>query len=158
MTDKDGHRHRSTLPPGKIRPDVWAKQQALGEKIFAAPMKELISQITNPFVTAISDHEASRATFFDGRVLLVGDALALFRPHLALSTDQAARHCLSLEKVLLGNTTVQEWEKEVLQHAHVTRLKSSALGTWHLSGVLVGLYYIFRYILAEVGQRMGLLI
>ena len=158
MTDKDGRRHRSTLPPGKIRPEVWAKQQALGEKIYAAPMKELVGQITNPFVTAISDHEASRATFFDGRVLIVGDALALFRPHLALSTDQAARHCLLLEAVLSGNSTVREWEKQALQHAHVTQLKSSALGTCYLSGILVRLYYIFRYILAEVGQRIGVIL
>lgn len=108
MTDKDGLTHRSTIPPGKIRPEVWAKQQALGEETFAAPMKELLSQVTNPFVTAISAHETSRATFFDGRVLLVGDALALFRPHLALSTDQAARHRLLLEAVISGNSIVRE--------------------------------------------------
>ena len=109
-------------------------------------------------VTATSDHEASRATFFDGRVLLVGDALALFRPYLALSTDQAAWHYLLLEAVSSGNSTVREWEKQALQHAHVTQLKSSALGTCYLSGILVRLYYIFRYILAEVGQRIGVIL
>lgn len=158
MTDNEGHRHRSTLPPGKIRPEIWAKQQALGEKVFAAPMKELVSKITNPFVTAIHDFEAREASFFDGKLLLVGNALALFRPHLALSTNEAATHCLLLERVLLGDMTISKWEKLVLQHAHLSLLKSSALGTKHLSSFLVGLYYLFRYILAVAAQYIGLII
>ena len=158
MTDKDGYRHRRTLPLGKIRPEVWAKQQAYAERTFAPPMKELVSNIVDPFVTAISDYEAPRASFFDGKLLLVGDALALFRPHLAASTNQAATHCLLLEQVLKGDTTLANWEKQVLQHAHLTRLKSTALGTRHLSGTMAGLYHMLRYILAMVAQSIGLII
>ena len=58
MTDVDGRQHRSTVPPGKIRPEVWAKQQAHSQSVLAAPVKELVNKITNPFVTAISDYQA----------------------------------------------------------------------------------------------------
>jgi hydroxymethylglutaryl-CoA reductase len=39
---------------------------------------------------------------FDGKLLLVGDALAQFRPHVGSSTNQAALDALLLEKVLKG--------------------------------------------------------
>ena len=158
MTDRDGNRHRSTLPPGKIRLEVWAKYKILGEKTFAAPVKEIISSITEPFVTAISDFESPRARFFNDKLLLVGDALTLFRPHLAQSTNQAATDCLLLEKVVSGQMNVAEWEKQVLQYAHLTRLRNNVVGTRHLSGPLVWLYYLLRYLLAVIAQRFGFII
>lgn len=42
------------------------------------------------------------AALFDSKVLLVGDALFLFRPNIAFSTYQAAFDCLELEKCLKG--------------------------------------------------------
>ena len=133
MTDVDGHRHRSTVPPGKMRPEVWAKQQAHGRSVLAAPVKELVDKITSPFVTAISDFQAPQASFFDGRLLLVGDALSLFRPHIAQSTNQAATDCMFLRKVLQGEMNFPEWEKEVMQYAHLTRMRSNLVGTETLS-------------------------
>jgi 2-polyprenyl-6-methoxyphenol hydroxylase-like FAD-dependent oxidoreductase len=54
------------------------------------------------FVTAISDCISPQASFYDGKLFLVGDALALFRPHVAQSTNQSVLHCLLLEKLLQG--------------------------------------------------------
>ncbi|KAK3167259.1 hypothetical protein OEA41_010385 [Lepraria neglecta] len=38
------HRHLSTLPPGEISPGVWEKQQAYGQSILAAPIRELVDK------------------------------------------------------------------------------------------------------------------
>ena len=158
MTDIDGHRHRSTVPPGKIRPEVWAKQQAHGRRVLAAPVKELVDKITSLFVTAISDSQAPRASFFANKLLLVGDALALFRPHIAQSTNQAATHCMLLEKTLIGEMDFSEWEKQVMHYAHLTRLRSNVVGSQNLSGFLTWLYHEIRYRIAVVAQRWGFLL
>ncbi len=158
MTDVDGHLHRGTVPPGKVRPEVWAKQQAHSQNILAPPVKELVNKITTPFVTAISDFQASQASFFDNKVLLVGDALALFRPYIAQSTNQAATDCMLLEKVLKGEMDFPEWKKKVMEYAHLTRMRSNAVGTKVLSPYLIGLYHEIRYHVAVVAQRWGYII
>ena len=158
MTDVNGHRHQSTVPPGKIHPEVWAKQQAHGRSVLAAPIKELVDKITSPFVTAISDCQAPRASFFANKLLLVGDALALFRPHIAQSTNQAATDCMLLEQTLKGEMDFSEWEKQVMHYAHLTRLRSNVVGTQNLSGFLTWLYHDIRYRIAVVAQRWGVLL
>ena len=158
MTDVDGHRHRSTLPPGKIRPEVWARQQAKGRQLLAAPVRELVEIIKVPFVTAVSDFRAPQACFLDSKLLLVGDALSLFRPHIAQSTNQSATDCLLLEKVFTGDTEISQWEKEVMKYAHMTRLQSNVFGTKRMSGYWVYLYHAVRYRVAVVAQWWGFIL
>ena len=149
MTDVDGHIHRSTVPPGKIREDVWARQCAYSDHVLAPPFKELVDKIRQPFITAVSDYAAPQASFFDGKLVLVGDALALFRPHVGSSTNQCAMNCLLLEKVLEKRISLSEWERLVTLHAHVTRLWSIAYGTYYMSR-LPG------YLLNEMRYRVAL--
>lgn len=149
MTDVDGHLHRSTVPPGKMRADVWARQCAYGNETLAPPFKELVNKITQPFITAVSDYAAPRASYFDGKLILVGDALALFRPHVGSSTNQCAMDCLLLEQVLEGRISLSEWERRVTLHANVTRLWSIAWGTYYMSQYPT-------YLLNEMRYRLGL--
>ncbi len=158
MTDVDGRRHRSTLPPGKIRPEIWAKQQAYGQGLLAPPVKELVDKIESPFVTAISDFESPRACFFDNKLILVGDALALFRPHTAQSTNQSATDCLLLEKVLKGDMEISQCERKMRQYAHITRLHSNVFGTERLAGYWVKLYHAMRHRLGVAAQRWGFIL
>ena len=158
MTDVDWLQHRSTVPPGKIRPEVWAKQQAQSQSVLAAAVKELVNKITNPFVTAISDRQAPQASFFSDHLLLVGDALGLFRPHIAQNTNQAATDCMLLEKFLKGEMGFPEWEKQVMQYVHLTRMRINVVGTQNLSGYLVWLYHDIRYRVAVAAQRWGFII
>ena len=89
------------------------------------------------FITATGDFQAAKASFFDKKLLFVGDGIALFRSHIAQSTDQAATDCLSSEKVLGGDVDMLKWEKKLVQYAHLRRLRSNAVGTKHLAGYLV---------------------
>ena len=99
-----------------------------------SPFLELTNKIEQPFVTVISDTTASNASFFGGKVLLVGDALTLFRPHNALSSNQAAFDCLELRKALKGDISLSEWENRVLQYARLNRLRAISWGAYFQVG------------------------
>ena len=134
MIDCDNHRHRNTLPVGKMRNDVWNKQKLHAAKVMNPPFFELINKTTQPFVSTVSDTSPDRASFFDNKVLLVGEALALIRPHLALSTNQSAMNALYLEKALRKEMTISQWEQQVLQHAARSQAMTNAFGTYFQYG------------------------
>ncbi|MCJ1439979.1 MAG: hypothetical protein MMC23_000460 [Stictis urceolatum] len=158
MTDTDGVRHYYTLPVGKIKPEVWERQRKIAEDKMAPPIREVILNIKRPFITAISDYESPQAAFLGGKVLLVGDALSLFRTHTAQSTSQAAKQCILLQKVMRKEMRFQEWEKEVLQFAHSTRLMSPIIGSFYMSNYPACLYWVLRYILAFLASKLGLIL
>ncbi|KAK0717656.1 FAD binding domain protein [Lasiosphaeria miniovina] len=147
LTDIHGHRHANTVPVGLVQPAVWKRHLASALPAVAAPFAELISRAKTPFVTKVNDVFTERATYCGGRVVLVGDALATFRPHLALATEQAARHCLGLEKVWDGDKTLQEWEREVLTWGRKIWMGSRVLGiygqgTWWQFFKIIGAYIL----------------
>lgn len=149
LTDVDGHRHQYTLPSGSMRDEVWARQKAAAEKILPSPFLELVNKIRKPFISVVSDTMSSQASFMDGKLLLVGDALTLFRPHIALSTNQAAFHALLLKRAMTGKITIPEWETRVLQYARANRLRAISWGAYFQVGWL-------SYLASEVYYRSEL--
>ena len=95
FTDSSGEMQSSTVPRGKVVPKVWAKRQRSGAAV-SVPFAELIAKTTDPFVSAIRECSSPQSVFYDGKLLLVGDAFSLFRPHIGASTNQAARQALEL--------------------------------------------------------------
>ena len=154
MTDSDGHHHHNTLPPGKMRPEIWSKQKTYAQSVLARPFAELVEKTTQPFISSVSDTRAPRASFFDGKILLVGDALTLFRPHVALSANQAALDCLLLKKVLDGKMTTKEWERQVLQYGAKIRLLSNMTGSFSQFGGLTFAVSAMQYGLLIVRQKV----
>ena len=155
MTDSDGHHHHNTLPPGKMRSDIWSKQKTYAESALARPFAELVSKTTEPFISSVSDAITHRASFFDGKLLLVGDALTLFRPHVALSANQAAVDCLQLEKTLSGKISIKQWERKALQYGARTRLLSIMTGNYTQFGGLKFLFSAVEYGMLTVRQRVA---
>ncbi|MCJ1249689.1 hypothetical protein MMC30_006915 [Trapelia coarctata] len=155
LTDASNHRHRNTIAAGKLRDEVWQKQKKYVLDTLPAPFAELISKINQPFVQTISDAISPQASFFDGKLLLVGDALTLFRPHAALGTDQAAMNCLALEKVLRGEMDMAEWEREVLVYGYTTWRSSRAMGAFYQFGPLQWIPSALQVLVALAGQRMS---
>ncbi|KAK4213965.1 zeaxanthin epoxidase, chloroplastic [Rhypophila decipiens] len=134
LTSKDGHIHGNTLPSGLVRPEVWDKYLAAALAQVTEPFAELLAKTKNPFVINVNDILCEKASFYDGRVLLAGDALATFRPHFAIATEKAARAALQLGKVWEGKKTLEEWEKEVLSYEKTGFLGSRVLGAWGCRG------------------------
>ena len=128
MTDSDGHLHRSTLPIGKMRPEVWSRQRLYAAQVLNPSFLELVNKTSQPFISTVNDCVAPGASFFNGRVLLVGEALTLLRPHTGSSFNHAAFSCLLLEKVLKREIDITEWERELLRFREKTMLMTMALG------------------------------
>jgi 2-polyprenyl-6-methoxyphenol hydroxylase-like FAD-dependent oxidoreductase len=116
FTDVVGKRHFTTIPRGKMQPRIWAKRQERRAALLA-PLAELLQLTSDPFISAIRELAAPRSVFHDGKLLLVGDAFTLFRPHTASATNLAARQALGLGDLLRGQSNLGEWEKSSLEYA-----------------------------------------
>ena len=147
MTDTELHRHRNTLPVGKMQPKVWERQKAAGRAVpLPKPYLELMAKTEQPFITAIRDTAPCGAVFMDNRLILVGDAHALFRPHIGASTNQAALHALQLERVFRGEKSLEEWETEVTAYGKRARALSVAVGDFFQKGWLASLPWVFTFL------------
>ena len=127
-----------------MRPSVWQAQLEHASSTLSAPMFEMVRKTINPAISVVHDYTSPRAVFFDGRLLLVGDALALFRPHAALSFNQAALDCLLLEKVMRGEIDINAWEAQVVRYGSKSRAINELMGSFFVYGGLVFVRSIFR--------------
>ncbi|KIA75974.1 hypothetical protein HK57_00230 [Aspergillus ustus] len=122
LTDKHGHRHRTTIREGLVHPTIWSSQVHLGTTLFPRAHSEIVSKIHSPFLHAITDSIPplqAQAFFLNGRVLLVGDALACLRPHIGYSTSVAALESGLVEQLVRGEIGVDEWGRRVCALAYL---------------------------------------
>ncbi|TEY78484.1 hypothetical protein BOTCAL_0048g00100 [Botryotinia calthae] len=147
MTDREGRRHYTSISSGSVREAVWTKQKELGSSLMSTPYIEIISKIEKPFVHIISDYYSPKASFANGKVLLVGDALTLLRPHIAFSTNQAAYHCMMVEKLIKGEIDIRAWEVELTRFGYLHWRRSIWYGEYFqrplFKSILMGLKYWF---------------
>lgn len=131
-----------------MRDEVWEAQRLHGNKILNAVFAELLNKTKEPFLSVIQDYSAPRASFFEGKMLMIGDALALFRPHMGLSVNQSAVDCLLLERMMKGEITLKTWEKQVIQYGLRTKLMNAAFGAWYIYGGTVFLRSLLAFVRA----------
>lgn len=112
FTDIHGKLHPNTVPHGKIKPEIWSEQIARHVSQMTTPLAEIVTKTPRPFVTKVGDAEAAAASFYDGRLVLVGDAYTGFRSHLGMASEQAARHCLQMNRVWHGEITQEQRDRE----------------------------------------------
>lgn len=144
MTDNKGQRHRYSVPIGTIREAEWSHMQRYAERILPPPFLELVQKTKQPFIQSITDIEIARPRHFDDKLLIVGDALSAFRPHVGSSTNQSALNALLLEKVLTGELNMQQWEQQCLDYAKVTSLMSVVWGNKNQFGLGTFLLNVIR--------------
>ncbi|KAK4157188.1 zeaxanthin epoxidase, chloroplastic [Chaetomidium leptoderma] len=126
--------HKTTVPTGLVRPAIWQAQKlstTTGLPLAAPPFAQLLAATPtrSVFVTKVTDALCDRAVFWEGKVVLVGDALATFRPHFAVATEQAARAPLD---ALMGHSWMT-----VTQASHrASSSQSVTQGGWSTAGVL----------------------
>ena len=110
-----------------------------GNKRLAPPHKEVLSNISSPFIQVITDFASPHAVFGEGKILLVGDALALLRPHTAFSATHAAYDCLMLERYMRSEITLAQWEKHVVRFGRMHWLRSIWYGDFYQRPLLLAL-------------------
>lgn len=141
---------------GKMRPQVWQKQKAYAAQVMTPCFLELVNQTSLPFVSTVRDRSSARASFLDGRLLFVGEALTLMRPHTGMSFNHSAVNCLTLQKVLRDQLTLGAWESEVLQWAEWNSLLATAVGSYYVHQMWspVFMMSVIRLVLTLLRQRL----
>ncbi|KAF2477662.1 FAD/NAD(P)-binding domain-containing protein [Lindgomyces ingoldianus] len=128
MTDMDGERHRITMPPGKTDPKAWEKQRQIAKECLPPQFAEIVCGTKKPFVQAITDVISTQNEFLDGKVVLIGDALAGFRPHTVASTSQAAFDAMILADMIAGKVSRKEWKRETMAYARTIQKRGVDMG------------------------------
>lgn len=142
----DGHRHHNIVPRGHVRKDIWAMQVDRARQApLASPFLEVVSKIEHPFIQVITDFCSPKAAFEDGKVLLVGDALSLYRPHTAFSGTQAAFHALRVRDLAQQKLSLVRWEEQVLRYARLHWSQSVWYGNFYQRPLPVALFSALRY-------------
>ncbi|RAQ53650.1 FAD binding domain protein [Aspergillus flavus] len=155
FTDINGVLHNSTVPGDLLDPKVWSVQKRRYISDGTTPhLTEAVSQTRRPFVTKVGEVEASAASYFDGRLVLVGDAFATFRSHLGLASEQAARHCLQMDRVWSGEISQAARDREARLYAAKLLLLNRLMGFlglgWWWSALKTGLAYACLLITCRV--------
>jgi 2-polyprenyl-6-methoxyphenol hydroxylase-like FAD-dependent oxidoreductase len=113
LTDKTGRRRTHSVPPGELAPaqETWFRTMAA--KRANPEFRALIENTDDIFVQVIQDLQVPRMVF--DRVVLIGDAAFIPRPHTAGSTAQAATNAITLASTLRGQrdmtASLADWQE-----------------------------------------------
>lgn len=128
LTDRNGQRRHVTMPPGMMRPAAWEEQKRIARERLPPQFAEIVCATRQPFVQAVTDCIAPTNEYMDGRVILVGDALAGFRPHTVASTSQACFDSMVLAEYFAGGISREEWKRETLGFARFIQRRGVDMG------------------------------
>ncbi|CAL8475641.1 FAD binding domain-containing protein [Caballeronia sp. S22] len=123
LTDRFGVRRSHSVPPGAVAPlqEAWIRQ--MSEERLNPAFRALVDSTDDIFVQAIMDFQVPQMRF--GRVLLLGDAAFIPRPHTAGSTAKAAANAVSLAQTIASTPDLEhalrQWEQQQLAEGmHMT--------------------------------------
>ncbi|KAK4208173.1 hypothetical protein QBC37DRAFT_354056 [Rhypophila decipiens] len=128
LTDVHGTRRRITIPPGMVSPQAWEKQKVIAKENLPPQFAELVCKATKPFVQAVTDVISPEHEFMNGKVVLIGDALAGFRPHTVASTSQAAFDAMIYADHVQGKVSREEWKRETMGFAGFIQQRGVEMG------------------------------
>jgi 2-polyprenyl-6-methoxyphenol hydroxylase-like FAD-dependent oxidoreductase len=92
-TDANGRHHGTAMPPPLVRADVTAKIKELAHSMLAPQIAGIV-ELSQPFFQAIFDVESPCLAL--ERVVLLGDAAFVARPHVGMGVTKAALDALCL--------------------------------------------------------------
>ena len=130
-TDADGHHHGASIPPPLIRPEVVRAVKDAARDRFAPELAAVIGRTQQPLLQAISDFESQRLVA--GRIVLLGDAAFVARPHVAAGASKAALDAAALADALAADADVDaalaRYERERLSFGRDIVAHGRRLGT-----------------------------
>lgn len=101
LTDATGQYHSVSIPPPLVRDSVLDAMQGNARAILPPAFVSILNQSERPFFTPIYDHHSP--VMHDGRVVLLGDAACVARPHVGMGVTKAAEDALSLAACANGD-------------------------------------------------------
>lgn len=131
MTDVQGRDRGYSVPEGLLAAPWHDQVMHEAGQLLPPAFRDVVQATDAPFVQAIRDLAVEKMVC--GRVILVGDAAAIPRPHTAASTSKAASNALALAEALRRSPDNLDY----------------ALGTWETVQVALGRR------LREYGEEIG---
>ena len=131
MTDATGHSRHYAVPEGLLAHRWLEHLLREAESLLPLPFREVVEATERPFAQAIrdlaSDHMVAE------RVVIIGDAAAIPRPHTAASTAKAAANALALADELHASAddipaALARWEPPQVALGRHLRQRGSQIG------------------------------
>jgi 2-polyprenyl-6-methoxyphenol hydroxylase-like FAD-dependent oxidoreductase len=98
LTDDNGMTHTISIPPQLIRKACLEEMRSAARRLLAPQFVEIVELASQPLLQPIYDLESPRMAF--GRVVLIGDAAFVARPHVGAGVTKAAEDARELAKAL----------------------------------------------------------
>lgn len=137
MTGTDGVPRHYSVPEGLLMEQWKTHLQTEAETLLPPGFREIVKATKEPFAQAIRDLAVDKMV--KGRVILLGDAASIPRPHTAASTSKAAANALALGNALKTwpddtDKALSEWEKEQIFRGKYLRKMGTSIGDCLLFG------------------------
>jgi 2-polyprenyl-6-methoxyphenol hydroxylase-like FAD-dependent oxidoreductase len=113
-TDASGRQHGMTIPPPLIRDEVISELKADAQALLPPVVAAMVDRASRPLFQAIFDLESARLVF--GRVVLLGDAAFVARPHVVAGVSKAALDAKYLADALADHA--QNLPKALAHYEH----------------------------------------
>ncbi|MDO3521461.1 FAD binding domain-containing protein [Ralstonia pseudosolanacearum] len=135
MTDREGRPRGHSIPEGMLDARWVAHLRDDARALLPPAFREIVEATAQPFAQAIrdlaSDHMVS------GRVVILGDAASIPRPHTAASTSKAAANALALADALQAlpddvPAALSRWEPEQIALGKALRRQGMEAGNYLL--------------------------
>jgi 2-polyprenyl-6-methoxyphenol hydroxylase-like FAD-dependent oxidoreductase len=104
-TDAQGHCHGVSIPPPLVRQDLVDALLRQADASLAPQIATFMRRASRPFLQPIWDLESPRIVF--GRVVLIGDAAFVARPHVATGVGKAALDVTCLADALAQSADIE---------------------------------------------------
>lgn len=137
MTGIDGVARSYSVPEGLLAARWKAHLYAEAQRLLPSGFRDIVQATKKPFAQAIRDLAVDKMV--KGRVILLGDAASIPRPHTAASTSKAAANALTLGDALQAwpddtDRALAEWEREQIRRGKYLRKRGMSIGDRLLFG------------------------
>ncbi|HEY0286868.1 MAG TPA: FAD binding domain-containing protein [Pseudomonas sp.] len=135
MTDRQGRQRGYSISEGQLA-DRWkAHLLREAEALLPLPFRSIVEATKEPFAQAIRDLASDHMVA--GRVLILGDAAAIPRPHTAASTSKAAANALALADALQATPgdvegALRRWEPAQIRYGKYLETQGRQSGDYLL--------------------------
>jgi 2-polyprenyl-6-methoxyphenol hydroxylase-like FAD-dependent oxidoreductase len=135
MTDSNGHPRHFAIPEGLLARRWLEHLHREAENLLPLPFREVVEETKQPFAQAIRDLASDHMVA--GRVVIIGDAAAIPRPHTAASSSKAAANALALADELRASpddipAALARWEPPQVALGRHLRQQGSQIGDYLL--------------------------
>ncbi len=135
MIDMDGRDRGFAMPEGMLAPRWRQNVYEEADDLLPPPFRDIVQATPEPFAQAIRDLTVD--SMVKGRVILLGDAAFIPRPHTAASTSKAAANALALADALAASpddvdTALRQWEPGQLALGRALYRQGTGIGDYLL--------------------------